>query len=201
MFAVALEVPADAVRRSRAQFASGVNLVEVYATVTDALGQPVPGLTAADFSVAEDGEPQKITTFAAGEFPLSVALAIDRSFSMKGQRLTLAKTAARAFAASLRPADQVMMLAIGSETQVVAALSDDRAGTLAAIDRLDAWGTTPLYDAIVTAIEEIQAAKGRRALILLSDGTDRFSRTSAADLVARVRERDVMIYPDRKSVV
>src|SRR5438552_2671011 len=55
----------------RAQFASGVNLVEVYATVTDQQGRLAEGLTAADFRVSEDGVPQTIAAFAAGGFPLS----------------------------------------------------------------------------------------------------------------------------------
>src|SRR5215510_7108079 len=55
-----------------AQFAAGVNLVEVYASVTDARGEPVSGLSADDFIVEEDGVRQPITAFAAGEFPLAV---------------------------------------------------------------------------------------------------------------------------------
>src|SRR5687767_886439 len=47
------------------QFASGVSLVEVYATVTDRDGQPITGLTAADFDVTEDERPQKVSAFAA----------------------------------------------------------------------------------------------------------------------------------------
>jgi Ca-activated chloride channel family protein len=179
------------------QFTSGVNLVEVYATVTDRQGEPVAGLTAADFRVAEDGVSQPITAFAAGEFPLAVAIAVDRSFSMAatGNRLAVAKSAARTFIGALRPGDQVMVVGIGSDTGVVAPLSSDRAAALAAIDRLDAWGTTPLYDATLTAIDAIQPGRGRRALVLLSDGTDRYSDTAAADLVDRARRRDVLIYP------
>src|SRR5436305_6771670 len=67
------------------QFTSGVNLVEVYATVTDRHGEPVTALTAGDFQIAEDGTRQVITTFAAGDFPLSVAIGLDRSFSMGGK--------------------------------------------------------------------------------------------------------------------
>ena len=70
-----------------AQFTSGVSLVEAYATVVDRHGQAATGLRADDFQVLEDGEPQAITTFAAGEFPIAVAIAIDRSFSMAGDRL------------------------------------------------------------------------------------------------------------------
>jgi Ca-activated chloride channel family protein len=180
-----------------AQFTSGVNLVEVYATVTDRRGEPVPGLTAADFDVAEDGANQRISAFAAGEFPLAVAIGLDHSFSMagSGNRLAVAKSAARTFIAALRPDDQVMVVAIGGDTDVVARLSSDRAAALAAVDRLDAWGTTPLYDATLIAIDAIQSVRGRRALVLLSDGSDRYSETGAADLVDRARRRDVLIYP------
>ena len=174
-----------------------MNLVEVYATVTGRAGEAVAGLTAAEFRIAEDGTPQSITAFAAGEFPLAVAIGLDRSFSMagNGNRLGAAKSAARTFIGALRPADQVMVIAIGSETEIVAPLSSDKVAALAAVDRLDAWGTTPLYDAALAALDAIQAAKGRRALVLLSDGTDRYSDTGAADLVEQSRRRDVLIYP------
>jgi Ca-activated chloride channel homolog len=179
-----------------AQFTSGVNLVEVYATVTDQRGAPVRDLTAADVRIREDGSPQTISTFTAGDFPLAVAIALDRSFSMgRASRLDTAKSAARAFIDALKPADQVMVIAIGSETTVVAPLSSKHEAALAAIDRLDAWGTTPLYDAMAGALDAIQSAKGRRALVVLSDGSDRYSDTSAAVLVEQVRRRDVLVYP------
>jgi Ca-activated chloride channel homolog len=179
------------------QFTSGVSLVEVYATVTDRQGGPLTGLTADDFHVAEDGVPQAITAFAAGEFPLAVGVGLDRSFSMGGRsdRLAVAKSAARSFVGELRPDDQVLVMAIGSETSVAAPLSASHEQALAAIDRLDAWGTTPLYDATVAALEAIQPAKGRRALVLLSDGADRYSEVTAADLVEQARRRDVLVYP------
>ena len=180
-----------------AQFTTGVSLVEVYATVVDRQGVPVTDLKANDFRVMQDGVPQTITVFAAGEFPLAVAIGVDRSFSMagRGDRLAVAKSAARAFIGALRKDDQVMVVAIGSDTEVAAPLSTDHAAALAAIDRLDAWGTTPLYDATLIALDAIQSAKGRRALVLLSDGTDRYSETSAAELVGQARRRDVLVYP------
>jgi len=179
----------------RAQFTSGVNLVEVYASVTDAQGDAVTGLKQSDFELRENGEPQTITNFAAGEFPLSVAIGIDRSFSMTGTRLSLAKSAAQAFLDELRPQDQAMVLAVGSEVEVVAPLSTNRSAQQVAINKLDAFGTTGLHDAIITAIDAVQPAKGRRALILLSDGNDRYSQASASDALERARRSDVMIYP------
>lgn len=178
-----------------AQFASGVNLVEVYATVTDRQGALVEGLTAADFRVSEDGVPQTITAFAAGEFPLSLAVAIDRSFSMTERRLALAKAGAGALVDALAPGDQVMVVAIGSESETLAPLAADRDAARRAIDRLALWGTTPLHDAVIAAIDAVEPAKGRRALVLLSDGSDRGSEASAADVVAHARRKDVLVYP------
>lgn len=168
--------------------------MEVYATVTHRDGQPATGLTAADFRVVEDHVLQTITTFAAGEFPLSITIALDRSFSMAGERLALSKRAARTFIAALRPADEVMVLAIGSEIETMMPPVPAREAA-AWWESIDAWGTTPLYDATAQALDAMQARSGRRALLLISDGSDRGSHTTATDLIARARQSNVLVYP------
>ena len=177
------------------QFASSVSVVEVYASATDSRGEPVTGLTQHDFELSENGVPQPVSVFAAGDFPLSVAVAVDRSFSMAGTRLAVARSAARVFLGALRPQDEAAVLAIGSEVDVVAPLSTDREAQYAALARLDSFGTTGLHDAVVRAIELTQAARGRRALLLLSDGADRYSRISAEAALEGARRADVMVYP------
>lgn len=177
-----------------AQFRSGVNAVEIYASVVDRSGAPVAGLTRGDFTVLEDGAPQAISTFAEADFPLSVAIAVDRSFSMKNQ-LPGALDASRAFLRELRPQDESMIVVIGSEIETLAPLSADRPSQMRALDGLQPWGTTGLFDAIVLSIDAIQSAKGRRALVLLSDGNDRYSRASASEALDRARRSDVMVYP------
>ena len=177
------------------QFTSSVNQVEIYASVTDAAGRPVQGLKLEDFTVLEDGVTQRITVFSEGDFPLSAAIAIDSSFSMTGNRLAVAKSAARIFIGALRPGDDAMLMSIGGKVEVLAPLSEDRDEQFRAIDRLRSWGTTSLHDAIIAAIDELQPAKGRRALVILSDGDDRYSEASVADVLARARRADVMVYP------
>ena len=177
------------------QFAAGIDLVEVYATVTDAEGHVVSGLTRSDFSVTEDGEPREIVAFAAAEFPLAVAIGVDRSFSMTRGRLREGVVAVREFVASLRPADLAMVLTIGSETEILAPLSSDHASIASALDGVEPWGTTPLYDAIAAALDAIEPVTGRRALILLSDGVDRYSRAGASEVVDKARRKDVLVYP------
>ena len=176
------------------QFSSGVSVVEVYATVTDAKGEPVKGLQTSDFQVQEDGTAQAISVFTAGDFPLNVALALDRSFSMAGERLEATKRAAHVFIDELRPSDRVRIVRIGSEFEA----SDARTAQHAAIDQIDAWGTTSLHDSIIQSLDLIEQdgpARGRHALLLFSDGADRYSKASAADVLTRARQANVIVYP------
>jgi Ca-activated chloride channel family protein len=176
------------------QFSSGVSVIEVYASVTDEKGEPVRGLQAADFQLQEDGTPQAISVFTAGDFPLNVALALDRSFSMAGERLAATKKAAHVFIDELRPSDRVRIVRIGSEFDA----SGARAAQHAAIDQIDAWGTTALYDSIIQSLDLIEQdgpARGRHALVLFSDGADRYSKASAADVLKRARDANVIVYP------
>jgi len=154
-----------------AQFSSGVSLVEVYATVTDGQGQPVNGLTAADFQVTEDGVAQPISTFAAGEFPLSVVVS------------------------ALRPDDEVTVLAVGSEIETITPPVPARVAVATAWDAITPWGSTPLYDVIMKALDIRVSATRRRALLIVSDGFDRYSDATAADVVDRARRSNVLAYP------
>jgi Ca-activated chloride channel family protein len=177
------------------QFTSSVNAVEVYASVIDASGQPVRGLAVEDFEVLEDGAPQTISAFTAGDFPLTVALALDHSFSMAGPPLAAVKRAARTFLGALRAEDEVLVVGISSQVEVLAHARRPRAEQIAAVDSLSAWGTTTLHDSILTAIETVDGSRGRRALVILSDGDDRYSDASAAETIARARHSNVIVYP------
>ncbi len=176
------------------RFSSAVQLVEVYATVTNA-GGPVVGLTRDDFELFEDGKRCDIATFFAGEFPLTLALGIDRSFSMAGEPLRLAKEASRTFLSALGPQDRSMVVAIGGEADVVAPLSADRGAQLGAVDALDAWSTTAFYDAVIASLDRLAPESGRQALVVFSDGEDRYSRATTSQVIERARQSHALIYP------
>jgi Ca-activated chloride channel homolog len=178
-----------------AQFSAGVQLIEVYATVTDANGELVMGLRQSDFQVVENDRPQEISAFAAGEFPLTVALGVDRSFSMAGEPLRLAKLASQTFLKQLKPGDRSMILAIGNNAEVIAPLSTDRAAQSQAIAALDAWSTTSLNDAVIVALDRLEPEKGRQALIVFSDGADRYSEATSGQVLARARRSQALVYP------
>ncbi|MGE3842395.1 MAG: VWA domain-containing protein [Vicinamibacterales bacterium] len=177
-----------------AQFSSSVDLVEVYVSVTSTDGRPVDTLTAEDFVVTEDGTPRAIDTFAQGDFPLSVVLALDRSFSMAGPPLRQARDAARSFLDGLRPEDEALVVAIGTGVEPQGEISRDRSQQRAAVDALVPWGTTSLHDAIKALLEQVGSATGRRAVIVFSDGRDRYSTATVDDVVMRARQTDVLFY-------
>ena len=84
-----------------------------------------------------------------------------------------------------------MLLKIGSTVETV----KDKALVRSDVERTDAFGTTALHDAIVAAIDAVDASRGRRALVLLSDGNDRYSRATAEDVLTRTRAANVIVYP------
>jgi Ca-activated chloride channel family protein len=178
-----------------AQFSSQVQLVEVYATVTDASGGPVMDLQREDFDVYENDPRQEVSTFAAGEFPLTVALGVDRSWSMAGSALQVAKQASEAFLRALNPDDRSMVVAISSESEIVAPLSIDRQEQIRAVAALDPWSTTALHDAIIATLDRLEDEPGRQALVVFSDGMDRYSRASAGEVVGRARRGNALVYP------
>ncbi len=180
--------------RASQQFAARAELVEVYATVTDDKGRLVTDLTREEFTVLEDGVPQAISTFADGEQPVSIALAVDRSWSMADGRLAAAQLGGQALLLELASQDRAMLVAIGSDVEVPVPLTGERTVVDAALQALDPWGSTALHDAVVTAFDAIEPAPGRRALVLVSDGLERGSRRSAGDVLTRVRASDVLAY-------
>jgi Ca-activated chloride channel homolog len=199
MLAVAVALAGGAVATAQegslAQFSSQVQLVEVYATVTDDRGELVTGLRQNDFQVYEDNQRQDISTFAAGEFPLTVALGVDRSWSMAGKPLELAKQASRAFLNQLKTGDRSMVVAISSTADVIAPLSTDRVTQGRAIAALDPWSTTALRDAIIATLDRVEPESGRQALVLFSDGSDRYSRATEAQVIERARRSNALVYP------
>jgi Ca-activated chloride channel homolog len=178
-----------------AQFSSGVQLIEVYATVTDSKGELVTGLRQSDFQVLENDRPQEISAFAAGEFPLTVALGVDRSFSMAGEPLRLAKLASQTFLRQLKPGDRSMVVAIGNSAEVIATLSSDHERQAQAVAALDAWSTTSLNDAVIAALDRLEPEKGRQALVVFSDGVDRYSQATSGAVIARARRSQALVYP------
>jgi Ca-activated chloride channel family protein len=145
--------------------------------------------------VLEDGVPQTVTAFAAGSMPLALGIGVDRSFSMAGRPLAVAKAGARRLLDALAPSDEAMVVAIGSQIETLVPLSAERERARQAVASLQPWGTSPLGDAVTAAIDSVARGKGRRALALFTDGQERYNASERAAVLDRVRRSNVLVYP------
>ncbi len=172
-----------------------VKLVELFTTVTDRSGRPVKGLTQEDFAVEEDGRPQKITKFELVEdLPLTLGFVIDTSGSMT-ESLPEAKAAAIGFLENIITLrDKVFAVAFSDQPRLLIAPTDDVGAVQDSLEDLQSVGWTTLHDAVVTGLYYFRAMRGRRALILLSDGDDTASAMPFRDSLEFARRSGVTIY-------
>jgi VWFA-related protein len=153
-------------------FRGGAQTVPVYATVLDAQGRLVPGLTKRDFTILDNGNPVEITTFSNDIMPVALVLLLDMSASMAGEHVRVQQAALR-FVDALLPDDRVRVGTFGDEIAMSPWLTSDK-DVLRRILREEVWpgGGTPLWSAMRAAMQSLDAVTGRRALLILSDGID-----------------------------
>jgi Ca-activated chloride channel family protein len=178
------------------KFKTGVELVNVTATVSDAAGRFVPGLRKDDFVVYEDGVVQTVTHFSAERTPVSLGIVLDTSDSMDGEKMDAARSALNRFLYDLLDQrDEIFLYRFDDDPVLVQGWTTDRQQLSRAINRINTDGATAMYDAVAEAIP--LAATGRhqkKAIVLISDGNDTSSRTRIDDLKQLVRESEVLVY-------
>lgn len=172
-----------------------VRLVNVFVNVTDANGAPVGGLAKEDFSLTEDGRPQKISYFERqSEMPLSVVLAIDTSGSVH-KDLLVEKTAAHNFVrALLRPVDQLSLMDFNSDVREVVNFTNSVKRIDFGIENLSTGPATALYDAIYLASQSLAPKQGRKVLVIISDGGNTVKGVDYAQALEQAVRGEVMVY-------
>ncbi len=178
------------------RFKSGVELINVTATVTDKSGRFVPGLRAEDFTVYEDNVRQDVTHFSSERVPVSLGIVLDTSGSMAGDKLDNALSAIDRFLGSLLdPTDEIFLYRFSSYPELVQDWTTDRTRLSRAIRRITANGGTAMYDALAEAVPMAQSGQNRKkAIVLISDGNDQDSDTSLSSVKQLIRQTEVMVY-------
>jgi Ca-activated chloride channel homolog len=189
----------DSLLAQSAVFRSGVELVALTVTVTDRAGRYVPGLTATDFAIFEEGQRQGISHFASGHVPIDMALLLDTSGSMR-ENLPLARKAARGLVQQLRAGDRGAVAGIGSTVSLCQSMTPELARVDEALRSTQADGNTALYDALYIVLRQYQRERltstevRRQVVVLLSDGIDTSSHVAFDDVLDLARRVDVTIY-------
>jgi Ca-activated chloride channel family protein len=178
------------------KFKSGVELINVTATVSDASGRFVSGLKQEDFLVYEDNQLQAVTHFSAERVPVSLGIAVDTSGSMAGTKMQEAQSALDKFLYELLDQrDEIFLYRFSNYPTLLQDWTTDRQLLTRALGRLTASGGTAMYDAVADAIPLAQKGQNRKkALLVISDGNDTSSRTGIVPLKQIIRESEVLVY-------
>lgn len=178
------------------RFRTGVDLINVAATVIDRSGRFVSGLRKEDFALYEDDRPRVISYFSAERVPVSLGIALDTSGSMEGEKFEHAQRALDRFLFDLLdPADEVFMYRFDSDPELIQEWTTDRDRIVRALGRVRPRGGTALYDTVAEAVPLAQDGRHRKkALVIISDGNDTSSRTDVTDLVRMIRQTEVLVY-------
>jgi Ca-activated chloride channel family protein len=173
-----------------------VNLVNVFVTVTDARGAPIGGLTKENFVLKEDDHEQKIKVFdKESALPLSIALEIDTSLSTRHD-LPLEQSSAKRFAHDiLRPVDALCVYGFSEVvSESTRGYTSDLRRIDEGIDHIRVGAATALYDAIYLASRALDHRKGRKVIVLITDGGDTISRFDYKQAVRAAEEAEAIVY-------
>jgi Ca-activated chloride channel homolog len=184
------------------------DLVVLHATVTDDHGQFVNGLKESNFRVFEDKVEQKVSAFANEDVPVTMGLVIDNSGSMREKRAQV-NAAALTFVRTSNPQDEVFVVNFNDEyyLDLNEDFTNDQRELNEALARIDARGSTALFDAIIGSLDHLKKGhKDKRVLLVITDGDDDASRKTLAYTVQVAQQSDAQIFAigvfsdqDRKS--
>jgi VWFA-related protein len=197
---VTLAILALAVASTAAQdafrFRSGVELINVTATVTDDDGRFVSGLGKDDFVVYEEGERQEITHFSSERVPVSLGILMDASGSMTPDKMASARAALdRLIYDLLGEEDELFFLEFANAPRLTQQWTTDRRSLSRAISRVNPAGGTAMYDAVAEALPFAEAGQNRKkAILVISDGNDTNSTIEVRELRQLIRESEVLVY-------
>jgi VWFA-related protein len=178
------------------KFRTGVELINVNATVTDLNGRFVSGLVRDDFRVYDDEQPQTVTHFSAERVPVSLGIVLDTSGSMDGDKIRAARDALDRFLRQLLDVDdEVFLYRFDNAPELVEGWTKDKQRVSDAVARIRPRGGTALYDAVADAVQMAQQGHNRKkAVLIISDGNDTSSHTDMFALKQLIRETEVLVY-------
>ena len=176
-------------------FKVDVKLVNVFVTVTDANGAPIAGLNKEDFTILENDKEQKVALFGKeSALPLSIVMQIDTSLSTR-KDLPLELSSARRFAhAILRPVDGMSVYAFSEVVNEITPFTADTRVIDRGIDRIRLGSATALYDALFLGSHALEPRKGRKVMVVITDGGDTVSSVNYHEAVRAAQQAEAIVY-------
>jgi VWFA-related protein len=172
---------------------SQVSSVLIDASVQDRNGRFVGQLQASDFRVRENGVDQALELTRQEEAPATFALLIDSSQSMS-RRMDFVRRAATRMTRYLGPRDRMLVAPFSKQLQAITGPTNDRVTVEQAISSIAPQGGTAILDSLLELSGHLKAAKGRRAIVLITDGYDEHSDTRFDDALRAAKSVGATVY-------
>jgi Ca-activated chloride channel family protein len=168
-------------------------------TVTSTNGQYVKGLAPTNFIVLIDEQPGAVVAINEEDVPVSTAILLDASASVGyrdyARRLKILREAVAKFVAASNPANEYFVIGFNKQPQLLLDWTSDPKAIVEAIGSAQTRGTTAFYDACYLGIEKLHRGRhDKRAMILISDGSDNNSHYKFRDLLELLKGSDVLLY-------
>ena len=172
-------------------FKKKVEEVVLHAVVVDPQNHLMSALNREAFSVFENGKRQRMTSFRHENAPLALGIVIDNSGSMRPKRQKV-NEAALNLVRSSNTHDEVFVVNFGEEYYLDQDFTDDVGKLRAALDKVETWGSTALYDAVVASAAHIRrdARIQKRVLLVVTDGKDNASQETLDEAVQQLQRAD-----------
>jgi Ca-activated chloride channel family protein len=171
------------------------NLVPVPASVFDNRGAAVTDLKLEDFELRVDGQVKQISELSRSESPVRMAMLFDNSGSLLASRGLEKQAAKRFFGQVLRPFDQAAIYSVSTEYYLAQPLTSDIRRLEQTIESFGKpEGGTALFDAIVEAAIYLRPSRGRKVIVIVSDGADTISHLDFETTMQRVLREDCEVY-------
>jgi len=171
------------------------DLVTVVTTISKKSPADSLNLTREDFEVLEDGVPQEIANFARdADQPLNLVMLFDTSLSVTQKFNFEKRAAAKFFERVMRPQDRAAIFSVSTDVAVVQEFTNKVPLLVQATRQLKAQGATSLYDAIYLASDYLKPARGRRVIVIVSDGGDTTSQKNLLASLSQAQQNDVLVY-------
>ena len=178
-----------------AKISINTEVISLTVTVTDERGRLLPGLERGAFTLHEDKIAQEITYFSYEDAPLSVGIVFDISGSMTPLKIERAKAALRRFIQTSHAEDEYTLVGFNDRARVLIAGTRDAEALLRAFSGVQPRGQTALYDAVGLAVAQLAHSQyPRRALLIVSDGEDNYSRAGFGEMRRKLLESGVTVY-------
>ncbi len=172
-----------------------VDFVELYTSVVDKAGRLVPDLERGAFRVFEDGVEQRIRRFErVRDLPIHAGVLLDTSTSMAEELRQAEQAALRFFQRVIQSRDRAAVIVFADQPQLKVPLTNSHEVLAGGLAGLAAEGETALYDSVVFGLYYFAGIRGKRALVLISDGEDSGSRHSYRDMLEFARHTGVAVY-------